>query len=409
MASPSVRQLRAGCFRSSTLLLLGIGLLVCRAVIGPFALRHQQTIAALGSCDPAQCIATPATVRVVHGHFRAWLSEQLSPACQEKCWIGNFRPLCQDCSDIDAPENEEKRRQCGMFCKAHGTCRLSGPIEKGHPACPAYDASLRDARVALLRSLGATVLPNANYGIDVYGISIKEPWVLSHEELLCAIQDLTQDYLVVNFKGQKGVLCETDTAMCYALGKAYEGKFVFPTAPRINVISNHPLLGVSNMPAEVMEAAMPQGATGFSVVPAVVKNLSKEQLELWKRIWWRSTYFEKLRRLFPLLVEHPITKELLVYVHNTVAFGIDMDKPYGRMFDPGESQDFRNKLDAALTAHSFNMSWEKGDFAYVDNLALMHKTWPENAENPETALRVVRKASCGCLPVRSLPMTAAST
>eukprot|EP00899_Mesostigma_viride_P009334 jgi/Mesvir1/18401/Mv14279-RA.2 len=243
--------MRAGWLRSSNLLLFGIALLVCRALLGPFtSLRHERTLATLESCDFTKCVAPPATLHVLHGHFLAWLSDQLSPACQKKCWSGTFRSFCQDCSDIDTPENEDKRRQCSMFCNAHGSCPLSGPLEKAHPACPAYDASLRDARVALLRSLGATVLPNANYGIDVHGIHLKEPWVKSHAGLLCAIHDLTADYLVVNFKGQDPIHCETDLDMCYTLGRAYEGKFVFPSAPQVHAISNHPQLGVVNDRAE---------------------------------------------------------------------------------------------------------------------------------------------------------------
>eukprot|EP00899_Mesostigma_viride_P006574 jgi/Mesvir1/15918/Mv08242-RA.1 len=309
-----------------------------------------------------------------------------------------------------------------MYCEAHGSCPLSGPAEKPHPICPPYDASLRGSRVALLKSLGATVQPGADYGIDVHGINVREPWVLAHEGLQCAIKDLTQDYLVVNFKGQSGTDCEFDHTMCYALGKSFEAKKAMKSGPRINCVSNHPLLGTSAVAAEgwhvdgcgescthgifdVVEADPPHGATALSVIPDVIKSLSREKLEYWKRIWWKSVTYVNLKATFPLIVDHPITGEPVIYVHNIVAFGVDMDKPSGRMFEPEESQKFRNELDAALSAHSFNMSWEKGDFTYVENLLLLHKSWPESADSPNSALRVVRKATCNCVPVHSLPPT----
>eukprot|EP00899_Mesostigma_viride_P019160 jgi/Mesvir1/27245/Mv07086-RA.1 len=170
-----------------------------------------------------------------------------------------------------------------------------------------YDASLRGSRVALLKSLGATVQPGADYGIDVHGINVREPWVLAHEGLQCAIKDLTQDYLVVNFKGQvldiSGTDCEFDHTMCYALGKSFveesvlrvgeEAKKAMKSGPRINCVSNHPLLGASAVAAEdrscthgifdVVEADPPHGATALSVIPDVIKSLSREKLEYWKR------------------------------------------------------------------------------------------------------------------------------
>eukprot|EP00899_Mesostigma_viride_P019155 jgi/Mesvir1/27240/Mv07082-RA.1 len=162
-----------------------------------------------------------------------------------------------------------------------------------------YDASLRDARVALLRSLGATMQPGANYGIDVHGINVREPWVLAHEGLQCAIKDLTQDYLVVNFKGQVGTGCVLDGEMCYALGRQYEGRDTLPSAPFVNTISNHPLLGMHTVSSEGWHvdacgelcthgifdvvAAKPHGATGLSVVREVMKSLSTEKLEYWRR------------------------------------------------------------------------------------------------------------------------------
>eukprot|EP00899_Mesostigma_viride_P012981 jgi/Mesvir1/21684/Mv04105-RA.1 len=409
------------------------------------------------SCDLSQCTAPPASLRVLYDNYPTWLNEHLSPLCLARCWSGRFRPFCQDCSDIHAPGKEEKKRQCSVFCKAHGTCPLAGPAEKAHPDCPAYDPSLRDARVALLTSLGATVLPNANHGIDVYGINIKEPWVLSHAGLLCAIQDLTHDYLLVNFKKQDHVHCETDLDMCYALGKAYEGKHIVPTGPRIHTISNHPLLGVSSMPGEesslfllhvsawdgwdgldtlftlrrwmrtlalpapgwhvdglgeacthgifaALEVTPGFGPTGLSIIPEVLKSLPRDRLEYWKRIWWHSTNYVKLGRAYPLLMPHPTTRALITYAHNPVVFGIDLDKPHGRMLDERENESFRKELHLAMTAHSFNMSWEGGDFAYIDNLALLHKTWPENAANPDLGIRVLRKATCRCFPIHSLPL-----
>eukprot|EP00899_Mesostigma_viride_P002888 jgi/Mesvir1/125/Mv07789-RA.2 len=355
------------------------------------------------------------------GRFSAWMNEQLSPACREQCWIGNHRVLCENCSDIDVPGNEVKRRICGAFCNVHGSCPMSSAVEKPHPVCPAYDPSLRDNRVALLKSLGATVQPGAVHGIEVHGISIREPWVLAHSELQCAIKHLTQDYVIVNFKGQVGTSCELDEDLCYSLGPAHQATNLNRSGPRVNVMSNHPLLGTYNLMAEgwhmdgtgeacthgifdVVQAQPPRGNTGFSIAREVINSLPKERLDYWKRIWWQSTAYDKLKNVtFPLIVEHPITGELIIYVHNYVVFGIDMDTPSGRMFEPGESKGFQNELDTSLTAHSFNMSWETGDVAFVDNFFLLHKSWPQSAESPDLGLRVVRKTTCNCLLPPFLP------
>eukprot|EP00899_Mesostigma_viride_P019123 jgi/Mesvir1/27211/Mv07055-RA.1 len=393
-------------------LLLLMCLLYCGAWFSPVILTwHQLWPSGISdSCDPASCVGT---LRRVKQNIQVWVNEQSSPACQEKCNPINIRSFCQDCGGMDLPGNEEKQRLCSMSCYYHGTCRLAGPAEEPHPSCPPYDPSLRDARVALLNSLGATVQPGANYGIDVYGIDIREPWVLGHEQLLCAIQHLTHDYRVVTFKRQKHS-CEIDMRACYMLGKAYEGRPIFWDTPRINLISNHPLLGLAAESAEgwhldgpgeacthgifsIVTATPGHGATAFSLTPAVLRGASAEQLGYWKRISWHSVTFRRLQKWFPLLWTHPVTHEPIIYVHHVAGFGIDMDGPSGHIFDAEENRQLTDQLHGAFSKQSFNMSWETGDFAYMDNLALLHRAWPDAADHPDKGLRVLRKANCGCV------------
>eukprot|EP00899_Mesostigma_viride_P004338 jgi/Mesvir1/13905/Mv16030-RA.1 len=177
------------------------------------------------------------------------------------------------------------------------SCDLSQCIAP--PASP-YDPSLRESRVALLRSLGASVQLVGKHGIEVRCISIRETRVLANTDLQCTIQHLTHDYGVVNFKGQEGTNCELDMAMCYTLGRTLEGRGALPQGPRINAISNHPLLGLNTAASgswhvdglseacthgviDVVEAHPPHGSTGLSAASEAIKSLPKETLEYWKR------------------------------------------------------------------------------------------------------------------------------
>eukprot|EP00899_Mesostigma_viride_P020287 jgi/Mesvir1/2825/Mv13920-RA.1 len=355
--------------------------------------------------------------------------QERSRWCDEQC--RELGKACSDCSDIHQSGKEQKLLECAHICAMHGTCPKPAPVYPDSAVhCPAYDPRLREDRVRLLESLGATVHPQVpGIGVQVHNLDLGAPWVLRHEPLLCALKDLVTDELFVLLPNQT-LLCQRQLEISYTFGRLYHGGHHRDLTPHpysqgrmVLIFANDPKYGITpgvfnRWHFDSYDATCTHGSLHFTSTPHTgghtgfcdtrqvfqVGRLAPETRQLWRRLWWWNSQIPEV--VYPLLIRHPLTGATLVYLAEGRAdrFGLDMDLPSAQPLSVEESAgllldiEYRVCPDGA-SQEVFNVTWRTGDLLLRDNLALLHRAWPEsNRPAHEIGLRVFRAASAGCGP-----------
>eukprot|EP00899_Mesostigma_viride_P016422 jgi/Mesvir1/24781/Mv22034-RA.2 len=203
-----------------------------------------------GKNEPCDCLADPE-LSAVRSIAAMWLPRNASTACRKRCASIKFR--CENCSAVEAHGSEADRADCWLMCRVHGSCPMQVPLRPEQlTPCPAYDPSLREERLALLRSLGGEISAVGEHpGIEVRGITPKSPELLSNQHFWCALRYLVYDYYMVIFKDQGDTHCDLDYQMCTAIADRQLATQYLPDTikNRVVLMSNHPLLGYNSLSA----------------------------------------------------------------------------------------------------------------------------------------------------------------
>eukprot|EP00899_Mesostigma_viride_P019784 jgi/Mesvir1/27807/Mv07488-RA.1 len=149
--------------------------------------------------------------------------------------------------------------------------------------------------------------------------------------------------------------------------------------------------------------------TQFVATAGVVKEMSATEADFWSRMWWQSPFKESAPRDLPVLFTHPVTNERVVYVFSNAQLGRGHPgRAPGSLLPHQESRALMDELSGLLSAsrHAFNLTWVAGDVAFVDNIALMHRSLPGGYSHFELGgLRLIRHGICGCRLNSSLRAT----
>eukprot|EP00899_Mesostigma_viride_P019163 jgi/Mesvir1/27248/Mv07089-RA.1 len=369
-------------------------------------------------CD---CLADPQLT--VQSLAAIWLPGRASEGCRQRC--ASIRKRCENCSAVAAHGGLEDQADCAPMCRVHGSCSKRMALRPEQlTSCPAYDPSLRDERLALLRSLDGEVSAGVEHpGIEVRGLSLQAPEVMSKQDFWCALRYLIYDYYIVIFKDQVDSQCELDYRMCTAVADLQVATLHQPDTinNKVVLVSNHPQLGVNAIRSQdwhfdgrdevcpigifsTQASAGSNGRTGFVKAAPFIRDMSPEAYAQWTSMRWRPFERPNETFTFPFLSKHPVTSADIVLLMDsdllTNAGGI-----HERAVSPEKRRQMLEEWNRSLTnsRHSFNVTWAKGDVAFMDNCALLHRSLPDSFRHfKDVGLRVARKALCGCR-MASLP------
>eukprot|EP00899_Mesostigma_viride_P019148 jgi/Mesvir1/27234/Mv07077-RA.1 len=370
--------------------------------------------------EPCDCLADPELE--IQSNLGMWLPSKASPQCRERC--ASIRNRCELCDNLDGPGQGERTVDCGPMCRVHGWCpkRMTRQPEKLF-SCPPYDPATNRDRLSVLERLGAEVKQSGEHpGIEVHGIVLgRSPWDTSNRELWCAIRYLVYDHLVVVFKGQDSYdQCASDYQMCDAVADfnaATNAGGLGTLNTKVSLLSNHPLLGMNNLLAgnwhydgtgetclvgmfTVQESTGSYGRTGFVRTGSLLRDMSPQERDRWQRTSWRSIHLLPWENgHLPAINTHTVKHEQVLLLSLNVNLTRDYGQPSQVMLGDEENKAVLDSLDNMLmhSKYAFNVTWSKGEVAFVDNIALLHKVLPDSFRRvDEVGVRVLRKSLCGC-------------